>query len=83
MKIVLYCTTELWLVVCWCLAICHTQSMTAVHNVAATYDVIGYNFNIITTNTVITFPTSGSVLILSICTYNNLILKKTGGHLWL
>ena len=81
MKIVLYCTTELWLVVCWCLAICYIQSMTAVHNVAVKYDVIGCNFSIITTNTVVTFP-SGSVLILSICTYSNLVLNKTGGHLW-
>jgi len=35
MKIVSYCTTQLWLVVCWCIAICHMQSMTAVYNVAA------------------------------------------------
>jgi len=32
---------------------------------------------------VIAFPTSGSVLILSVRTYNNLVLNKTGGHLWL
>jgi hypothetical protein len=68
MKIVSYCTTELRLVVCWCLAICHMQSVTAVYNVAVKYEVIGCNFNIITTNTVITFPTSGSVLIPSACT---------------
>jgi len=83
MKIVSYFTTELWLVVCWCIAICHMQSMTAVYNVVVKYDINGCNFNIITTNTVIAFPTSGSVLILSVCTYNNLVLNKTGGHLWL
>jgi hypothetical protein len=78
MKIVSYCTTELWLVVCWCLAICHIQSMTAVYNVAVKYDVIYCNFNVITTNTVITFPTSGNVLVLSVRTYNDLVLNKTG-----
>jgi len=80
-KIVSYCTTEMWLVVCWCPAICHIQSMTAVYNVAVKYDVIGCNFSIITTNTVSTFAASGNVLILSICTYNNLVLNKTGGLL--
>jgi len=63
------------------LVYCHLQSMTVVYNVAVKYDIIGCNFNIITTNTVIAFPTSGSVLILSVCTYNNLVLNKSGGHL--
>ena len=57
--------------------------MTAVYYVAEKYDVIGCNFNVFTTSTVITFPTSGSVLMLPICMYNNLVLEKTGGHLWL
>jgi hypothetical protein len=83
MKIVLYCTTELSVVVCWCLAICHIQSMTAVYNATVKYDVIGCTFNAITTNTVIAFPTHGSVLILSVCTYNRLVLKKTRVQLWL
>jgi hypothetical protein len=80
MKIVSYCTTELWLVVYQCFSICHIQSMTAVYNVAVKYDAIGWTFNIITTNTVITFSTHGSIFILSICTYNQFVLEKIGGH---